>query len=360
MKQKIRFCRSADGVRIAYATLGSGPPLVWVANWLTHLNLDLENPFFSHWFQALSQDHTLVRFDARGNGLSDREVEDLSVGSWTNDLEAVVNDLELEEFPIVGFCQGGATSLAFAHRHPEQVSRLILYDSFTRGAFAPGMGPRMKRKAKALEEVIEVGWGQETPAYREIFVSLLSPDASKEHQRWLAEMQRETVSPKMAARLWRAFHNIDVARIAREVHVPALVFHVRGDNMVPFEAGRQLASFLPDARFVPLKGDNHILLEDEPAWPVFLEEVRGFLGVGDTTRWDSHDTEDRIFSLTPREREVLELVAQGLSNLEIAEELVIAPKTVRNHVSRIYKKLDVDSRAQAVLAAQEGGLSRRG
>jgi len=274
MKQSIRFCRSADGVRIAYATMGSGPPLVWVANWLTHLNLDLENPFFAHWFKELSRDHTLVRYDARGNGLSDREVENLSVDAWADDLEAVVEDLEIEEFPVVGFCQGGATALAYAHRHPQQVSRLVLYDAFPRGAFVPGMSEGMKRQAEVLENMIEVGWGQDVPAYREIFVNLLSPEASKRHQRWLAEMQRETATPAMATRLWRAFHNIDVSRIAREVALPALVFHVRGDKMVPFEAGRQLASLLPEARFVPLAGDNHFLLKDDPAWPRFLDGQR--------------------------------------------------------------------------------------
>ena len=359
MKQKIRFCRSTDGVRIAYATMGSGPPIVWVANWLTHLNLDLENPFFSHWFQALSRDNTLIRFDARGNGLSDRDVDHLSVDAWRSDLEAVVADLGLERFPLFGFCQGGATAIAYAHHHPGKVSQLVLYDSYPRGAYTPGPSLKMKQQAQALEDMIRVGWGKEAPAFREVFVSLLSPEASKERQRWLAEMQRETTSPHMAARLWRAFHEVDVTSIAQEVDVPALVFHVKGDEMVPFEAGRQLASLLPRAQFVPLDGENHILLEEDPAWTVFLEEVRDFLGMREKT-WEPEFGEDHLADLTPREREVLTWLARGLTNLEIADELVIAPKTVRNYVSRIYSKLGVESRAQAVLAAQEGGITREG
>ena len=332
---------------------------MWVANWLTHLNMDLESPFFAHWFKVLARDHTLVRFDARGNGLSDREVEDLSVNAWRSDLEAVVNDLALDSFPLFGFCQGGATAVAYAHRHPRKVERLVLYDSYTRGAFAPGSTSRQTRKAHALEEMIEVGWGSEAPAYRGVFVNLLFPGGSKEHQRWLAEMQRETVSPQTAARLWRAFHEVDVARMAQEVDVPALVFHVTGDKMVPFEAGRQLASLLPKAQFVPLEGENHILMEEEPAWQEFLTEMRNFLGMRDVP-WGPDRAAERLSSLTPREREVLRWLARGLSNQEIAEELVIVPKTVRNHVSRIYSKLGVDSRAQAVLAAQEGGITRGG
>lgn len=339
--------------------MGTGPPIVWVANWLTHLNMDLESPFFAHWFKVLSRDHTLVRFDARGNGLSDRDVEDLSVNAWRSDLEAVVNDLALDSFPLFGFCQGGATAVAYAHRHPGKVERLVLYDSYTRGAFAPGSTSRQKRKALALEEMIEVGWGSEAPAFRGVFVNLLFPEVSKDHQRWLAELQRETVSPQTAARLWRAFHEVDVARIAQEVDVPALVFHVTGDKMVPFEAGRQLASLLPRAQFVPLEGENHILMEEEPAWQEFLKEMRNFLGMHEAL-WGPDRAAERLSSLTPREREVLGWLARGLTNHEIAGELVIAPKTVRNHVSRIYSKLGVDSRAQAVLAAQKGGITRGG
>jgi pimeloyl-ACP methyl ester carboxylesterase/DNA-binding CsgD family transcriptional regulator len=335
--------------------MGAGPPLVWVANWLTHLNLDLKSPLLSHWFQALSQGHTLIRYDARGNGLSDRVVDDLSVDTWTWDLEAVVDDLGLERFPLLGFCQGGATAMTYTNRHPERVNRLILYDSYAQGAFTDGMPASMKREAEALAEMIEVGWGQEATAFREVFANLLVPGASKQQQRWLAEKQRQTVSPKTAARLWRAFHNIDVRKTAMQVSVPTLIFHVQGDNMVPFEEGRRLAALISEARFVPLEGRNHILLEEDPGWQPFLAELRDFLGT-EIPGYDPIIVKKAIADLTPREREVLHLMGQGLSNSEIAERLVIAPKTARNYTSRIYTKLQLDNRAQAILIAQQVDL----
>lgn len=352
MQQEIRFCVAPDGVRIAYATSGSGPPLVYVANWLTHLKLDWQSPLWSHWLRELSRGHTLVRFDARGNGLSDRVVDNLSVDAWAQDLAAVVDDVGLERFPILGFCQGGATAISYAVRHPERVSRLVLYNSYVHGAFTEEGTVAEKREAEALAEMIEVGWGREAPAFRQLFANLMIPNASMGQLRWYANLQRRTVSPQVAVRLWRAFHAIDIRRLAQQVQVPTLVLHVEGNKMVDFEQGRELASLIPDARFVPLGGNNHILLEDEPAWPHFLAEVRDFLG----TATSEHSTtrRQRAFSeLTPRQQEVLTLVARGLNNDQIAERLVIAPKTVRNHVTRIYRKLGVESRAQAIVLARD-------
>jgi len=355
MKQEIRFCHSKDGVCIAYATSGSGPPLVYVANWLTHLKLDWNSPLWSHWFRELSQGHTLVRFDARGNGLSDRAVESLSVNAWAQDLAAVVDDLGLEQFSLLGFCQGGATSIAYTVRHPERVNRLILYNSYHRGAFAEGGTPEEKREAEALAELIEVGWGQEAAAFRQLFANLMLPEASVDELRWYANLQKRTVSPQLAVRLWQAFHAIDVRRLAPQVQVPTLVLHVQGNRIVDFEDGRELASLIPGARFVPLDGKNHILLEEDPVWPRFLAEVREFLGT-ETLERTTSDPEKAVARLTPREREVLELIARGLNNDQIADRLVIAPKTVRNHVTRIYSKLEVDSRAQAVVLAREAHI----
>lgn len=355
MKQEIRFCHSKDGVCIAYATSGSGPPLVYVANWLTHLKLDWNSPLWSHWFRELSRGHTLVRFDARGNGLSDRLVEDLSIDVWAQDLAAVVDDLGLEQFSLLGFCQGGATSIAYTVRHPERVNRLILYNSYHRGAFADGATEEEKREAKALAEMIKVGWGQEAAAFRQLFANLMIPEASMAHLRWYADLQRRTVSPQLAVRLWRAFHALDVRRLAPQVQAPTLALHVQGNKIVDFADGRALASLIPNVRFVPLDGKNHILLEDDPVWPRFLAEVRDFLGT-ETLERTMADAKEKIARLTPREREALALIGRGLSNDQIAARLVIAPKTVRNHVSRIYSKLDVDSRAQAVVLAREAHL----
>ncbi|MFW6097922.1 MAG: alpha/beta fold hydrolase, partial [Chloroflexota bacterium] len=355
MKQQIRFCRSQDGTRIAYATSGSGPPLVYVANWLTHLKLDWNSPLWSHWFRELCKGHTLIRFDARGNGLSDRVVKNLSLDYWAQDLAAVADDVGLERFPILGFCQGGATALTYAARHSERVSRLVLYNSYVHGAFTEEGASQEKREAQALAELIKVGWGRDADAFRQLFANLMIPQGSMEQARWLAKLQKSTVSAQLAVRLWRAFHAIDVRRVVSEVQAPVLVLHVQGDTLVDFEQGRRLAALIPDARFVPLEGKNHILLEDDEAWPHFLAEVRDFLG-SDTTPRTTPDAQQAVSRLTPRESEVLGLVARGLTNDQIAQRLTIAPKTVRNHVSRIYRKMDVQSRAQAVVAAREVNL----
>lgn len=361
MKQHIQFCPASDGVNIAYAATGNGPPLVRVANWLTHLNHDWESPVWSHWFAELARGHRLVRYDPRGTGLSDRAVDDLSLDAWVRDLEAVVDALDLERFSLLGFCQGGAPAIAYAVRHPERVDRLVLYDSYVQGAFADGTSAAHQREAETLAEMIAVGWGRSTAAFRQVFANLLFPGASRQQQRWLGELQRQTVTAETAARLWRIFHTLDVRDLALQVTVPTLVFHVRGDAMVPFSAGRTLAALIPGARFVPLAGTNHILLEDEPAWPHFLSELRDFLGTCLEGESPDHATSsrDRLALLTPREREVLDLIAQGLSNDAIADRLVIAPKTVRNHVTRIYRKLDASSRAQAIVLAREAGLGQR-
>lgn len=355
MNQNIRFCTGPDDVCLAYATSGSGPPLVRVANWLTHVDLDWKGPLWGHWFDALSRGHTLVRYDARGTGLSDRNVPELSLNAWVEDLKTVVDDLGLDRFPIFGFCQGGAVAVAFAIRYPERVSKLILYDCYDRGAFVEGTATGVRRQARVLAEMIEIGWGQNASAFREVFSNLLLPTAPKSLQRWLAELQRRTVDPDTAARLWRVFNELDIRDRATQVSVPALQFHVRNDAMVPFETGRRLSSLIPNTRFVPLDGQNHILLEDDPAWPRFVNEVRKFLG---TTLPDTDEMDDSgpLSELTPREREVLTLVSDGLGNGEIADRLYIAPKTVRNHVTRIYSKIDVNSRAEAVVWARDVGL----
>ena len=356
MEHEIQFCTSADGVRIACATSGSGPPLVRVTNWLTHVEFERTSPIWGHWFDELSRHHRLVRYDARGTGLSDREVETPTIEDWVRDLEAVVDALELERFPLLGFCQGGAVAATFAARHPERVSRLVLCGSYIRGAYTDGAPEEMIRRAEALEQMIDVGWNDDSHAFREVFANLLLPEGTREEQRWLAELQRESVDGDMARRLWRAFHEIDVRGVAEQVATPTLAFHVRGDDMVPFEYGRALAAAIPDARFVPLAGDHHLMTEDEPAWQRFLRELRSFLGV---RRSRNSTSDDETFGeLTPRELEVLALLAEGLSNDQIAADLHISQKTVRNHVTRIYSKLEVDSRAKAIVMARDSGLGQ--
>lgn len=356
--QQIRFCSAADGVRIAYATGGAGPPLVKAANYLTHLKHDWQGPVWRHWWRALAENHTLVRYDERGCGLSDWDVTDLSLDAWVRDLEAVVSSLGLTRFPLLGISQGASVSIAYTVRHPEKVSHLILYGGYARGRLRRNGDAEAMLQAETMINVIRVGWGKENPAFRQLFTSMLIPDGTNAQMRSLNELARISATPENAAAMERAFYEIDVTDLAQQVTTPTLVLHCRHDAAIPFEEGRLLAGLIPGARFVPLDGRNHILLEDEPAWPRFLAEVNAFLRVIGPEQ-EAATPEELFPELTPRERDVLELMAQGAGNDTIAESLVITPKTVRNYVSRIYSKLHVDSRAQAIVLAREAGLSHR-
>lgn len=358
MEQEVRFCTAHDGVNLAFATSGEGPPLVRVANWLTHLDMDWKGPIWSHWFREFSNTNTLIRFDHRGIGLSDREVKNQCLDAWVHDIESIVDEIGIDRFPLLGFCQGGPIALAYAVRHPEKVSHLILFGSYSQGALTGGMASTKKQEIRALTEMIEVGWGRgDTTIFRRIFTDLLMPAASEKEHKWLAELQRKTATPSMAIRLWQAFHKIDISDLIKQVDVPTLVFHVTGDKIIPFEEGRKLASLIPDARFVPLESENHILLEDDPAWDRFLAETRSFIGSSKAQKVTENP--QKLFpELTPRECEVLDLIARGLKNNEIAEKLFISPKTVRNHNTKIFSKLQVDSRAKAIVLAREAGLAK--
>ena len=275
--QTIRFCISKDRVRIAYATTGNGPPLVKAPNWMTHLEYEWESPFWRHFLDELSRDHTLVRFDQRGNGLSDWDVEDLSFEACVSDLETVVDVLEVKRFPLIGISQGCPISIAYAVRHPERVSHLILYGGFARGGLRRGQAE--KERTQAMITLIRRGWAQDNPAFRQLFTSRLIPDGTPEEMKWLNELQRISVSPENAALLRETTANIDVMDLLRRVTTPTLVLHCRGDANVPFGEGRRLAATIPGARFVPMEGNNHLILEHTPAWREFLKEFRDFLGV---------------------------------------------------------------------------------
>jgi pimeloyl-ACP methyl ester carboxylesterase/DNA-binding CsgD family transcriptional regulator len=353
MKQRIQFCTSRDGVRIAFATAGQGPPLVRVNNWFTHLEIDWDSPVWRHWLEAFVERRMLIRYDPRGSGLSDRDAADYSLDAWVADLEAVVDALGLRRFPLVGLCQGGLVAIAYAARHPDRVSRLVLYSGYLHGAFIDGVADKFTKQAQTLSQMIEIGWGREAGAFREVFANLLIPEGGKEQLKWIGELQRRSASPETACRLWNAFHAFDIRAEAANVTVPTLVFHVRGDAMVPFEAGRRLAAMIPNARFVPLESKNHILLPHEKAWVMFRKELNDFLNsdeqIGTALGCELSD-------LTERERELLDCIARGLTNVEIAERLQISGKTVRNHISSIFSKLGVEHRAQAIVVARKAGL----
>jgi pimeloyl-ACP methyl ester carboxylesterase/DNA-binding winged helix-turn-helix (wHTH) protein len=292
--QQIRFCDASDGVRIAHAASGRGPPLVKTANWLTHLEHDWNSPVWHHWLQALSRHHTLIRYDERGTGLSDREVADLSFESWLRDLETVVDAHGLTRFPLFGISQGCAIAVAFAARHPERVSRLVLYGGFGQGRLRRARTAAERAEAELLIRVLPLGWGRDNPAFRQVFATLFLPDGTPEQMRWFSELQRVSTSPETAVRLRTTSAGIDVLEEAQRVRAPTLVLHATGDAAVPFEQGRLLAAHIPGARFVPLESRNHILLAAEPAWARFMAETQAFL------REEESGAGDALQALAPR------------------------------------------------------------
>jgi class 3 adenylate cyclase/pimeloyl-ACP methyl ester carboxylesterase len=267
MKLKVDYCRTPDGVRLAYAIVGSGPPLVY----------DWESSLMRHFYVALAREFTLLRYDARGNGLSDWDVEDMSLDAWVSDLETVVNAAGFDRFPLLGMSQGCAISVAFAVRYAERVSHLVLYGGFARGAYRRAKNELELQKAKALATLIRTGWGEETPVFRQLFSSLVMPGATQEQLQKFAERQRKTTSAECAYRYFETTRNLDVSELLPNVSVPTLVMHKRDDQMQPFEAGRELAAGIPGARFVALQGQNHFPLEQDPETERMLEEIKLFV-----------------------------------------------------------------------------------
>ena len=359
MKQQIRICTASDGVRIAYAVAGSGPPLVKAANYLTHLEHDWNSPVWQHWWQGLSETHQLIRYDARGSGLSDWNVTSYSMDDWVRDLEAVLDALNLDHIALLGISQGASVCVAYAVKHPERVSHLVLYGGYARGRFHRNLDEQGIQEAEAMIHMIRVGWGKDNPAFRQLFSTMLMPDANAEQMASLNELAYISATPENASKMERAFYEIDVQHLAPQVRTPTLVLHPRQDASIPMEESRLLAALIPDARFVPLESRNHILLEQEPAWHRFLSEVRSFLGAGMDSPEPPSSAHLAFPELTRRERDVLELIAQGLDNSEIAARLVMSQKTVRNHISHIFDKLMVRNRAQAIVLARQAGMGHR-
>ena len=277
LQQSIHFCTAGDGTRLAYATSGEGPPLVKPATWLTHLEYDWQSPVWRHWLHELSRSHTLVRYDERGSGLSDRVVEDLSFEAWVRDLEALVDAMGLERFPLFGLSQGVAVAIAYAARHPERVSGLVLCGGFLQGYLHRARDPEQASETMAVLRAMTSRWGRDNPAHRQFFASMFLPEGTPEQHRWFSELQRVTTSPETALRLLTTVGQIDVTELAPLVKAPTLVLHATGDGVISFNQGRKVAAAIPGARFVPLESRNHVLLGDEPAWPRFLQELRTFL-----------------------------------------------------------------------------------
>jgi pimeloyl-ACP methyl ester carboxylesterase/DNA-binding CsgD family transcriptional regulator len=341
VEQRIRFCTAPDGLRLAYASHGTGPPMVKAACWLTHLEHDWESPVWRYWLEGLGRTHRLIRYDERGCGLSDRDIGELSLDHWVADLETVVDAAGAERFTLLGISQGAAISVAYAARHPERVERIVLY-----GGYAQGRNHRGDRElSETLVAVIRAGWEAPNPAFRRLFTMRFLPEGTPEQMAWYDDLQRSTTSAKNAALLYEYWSDVNVEDLAPLVEADTLVAHAREDGSVPFEQGRLLASLIPNAHFLPLESKNHLLRPDDPAWPVLLSAVREFTGTRATTPVEP------VEELSAREREVIALVAEGLSNEEIAERLFLSVRTVERHLSNVYVKLRVSGKAARAAAA---------
>jgi pimeloyl-ACP methyl ester carboxylesterase/DNA-binding CsgD family transcriptional regulator len=349
MQQQIRFCTGSDGVRLAYAVSGTGPPLLRAPHWITHLEHDAA--VWGHLLDALGRRFTLVRFDQRGCGLSDRNVTEISFEAWVHDLEAVADAASLERFALFGVSQGAAIAIAYAARHPERVSHLILFGGYVQGWTTRDLSAREREKFDTLGKLIELGWSGRDPSLRQVFTTQFIPGAAMEQVRAFNELMRLSTPPETALRIYHAFGAIDVRAEAPQVRCPTLVLHSTGDHRVPFEEGRRLAGLIPGARFVPLESENHLLLADEPALRRFLDAIDEFLP-------QAKGGAAAFKGLTQREHAILEHVAQGLDNAQIAARLELSEKTVRNYLVAILDKLGVETRAQAIVRARDAGLGK--
>ena len=338
-------------MRLAWADAGGGTPLVKAATWLTHLEDDLDSRVWRHWTAFLSGNYRFVRYDERGCGMSDWDVLDLSLERRVRDLETIVDAAGLNDpFILLGISHGAAVSIAYAAAHPERIARMVLCGGYARGALRrdDAEAGRMQRAIIDLASL----WGSDNPAFRQVFTSRFIPDGTDEQLRWFNDLCRKTTSPEFAGTLLRSRAETDVTGVLKDIRTPTLVVHARDDAVVPLSEGRLLASEIRGAQFVELDSRNHVLLEHEPAWARFQDAVLAFTG-----QRASGGPDPAFDALSRRERETLALLGDGLSNAEIAERLGISEKTVRNHLSNLFDKLGVWSRAQAIVFARDRGFS---
>jgi pimeloyl-ACP methyl ester carboxylesterase/DNA-binding CsgD family transcriptional regulator len=355
LHQAIRYLRTSDGVQLAWASMGAGAPLVKAANWLTHLQYDLESPVWQHWIRFFSEHFHFVRYDERGCGMTQWQVPDVSVPVWAEDLRSVIEvAVPQGAMTLLGISQGAATCIAYAVKHPERVSHLILYGGYPTGWALRGDEDGF-RKYQAIVELVRLGWGSDNSSFRQIFTSRFVPEAKPEQLEWFNDLCRRTTTPEIAAHLMLARSQVDVRDLLSQVRVPTLVVHAVHDDVTPISSSRELAAGIPNAEFVQLESRNHVLLEGEPAWTRFKQVVLEFTG-----RERSHTANVEIFSeLSPREHDVLAALVAGNSNVEIAAQLHLSEKTVRNMLTRIFEKLGVRSRTQAIVFARDSGFLAR-
>jgi pimeloyl-ACP methyl ester carboxylesterase/DNA-binding CsgD family transcriptional regulator len=358
---QVRFCTTQDDVQIAYASRGHGPAIVKTPNWMNHVEMDVHGLVWRAWIERLEQSRTLVRYDARGCGLSDRTPRQMSFETNQLDLDAVVEAAGLDTFMLYGASQGAAIAIEYAARHPERVTHLVLCGGYLQGVWKrPGPAPA-REEASALLKLVELGWGRENSAFRQVFASQFIPGASAEQLAAFDEIQRKTVSAETAAALLRTFYDVDVTAAARRVRCPTLVLHATQDARIPFEEGRRIAGTIPHAELVPLDTRNHMLLEQDPAWRRHFDEIDQFVERHPGVAAPQSSRPDLPFDdLTAAELRVVDLVASGMGNRDIAGRLQIAEKTVRNHINHIFSKLGLSERSHLIVLAREAGYGIRG
>lgn len=330
--------------------------MLWAGHWIRHLKLDWETPVWRPWLSLLTRHHTVIRYDWRGFGLSDQNGVEFSLEKHVEDCEAVVVAAGLKSFVLFGLSSGASMGIAYAVRHPESIDKLILFGGQTCGRLIRGMTARQAEEAETRLKLVELGWSNEIPAYGQFFTVMHIPDASPEQTRSYNELLRRISSPGNVINLVRALWAIDARALVPRIRCRTLVLHSREDAIIPFEEGRQVASLIAGAQFAPLESRNHILLDTEPAWQQLIGALHDFLPVGSAPTASGAAKAAFLDDLTAREREILELLAQGLGNDAIGFRLGISAKTVRNQVSIIFSKLGVSSRAQAIVQARETGF----
>lgn len=345
--QDIRFARSADGVGIAYAVHGSGPPLLIDACWLSHLQFDWQSPVWRHYLVDLGKIATVIRYDERGHGLSDRGVTDHSLEARVADLEAVADDAGLDSFALLAMAQGGPVAVEYAARHPERLTRLALYGCHA-GVLAPPT-PEEIELDTTFRALIKVGWERPTPEFRRVFTSLMIPGGTEEQMRWIDELQRMAVDADTAVLARSQRQLADAKGRLAELDLPTLVLHSRGDQVKNFAHSRHLAARIRGARLVALESNNHIVLEDEPAWSVLLHELTAFLA-SDRVPAAATLPDDLTTVLSLRELDILGLAAAGHDNDAIAAELVLSVRTVERHLQNAYAKLGLHGRTARTAA----------
>jgi pimeloyl-ACP methyl ester carboxylesterase/DNA-binding CsgD family transcriptional regulator len=357
MNQSIRFYATPDGVQLAYAVSGEGSPLVMAATWLTHLEHQWESLAWRPWLDAFTREHKVLRHDSRGCGLSDRSTKNLSFETWVRDLECTVEAAGFRRFSMVGTCWGGPIAIEYAARHPEKVTHLVLYGTYARGTQRRGNSPNDKARARVMSDLTRVGWAQEDHAFLQLWASRFQPGGTLDHRRSWCDQMRAATCADTAIRLFQIGGDVDVREAARKIKCPVLIVHPERDVNVPIDEGRLLASLIPHCRFVQLDTENHMPLADEPAWEKLVAEVRSFLAQPEDGLAAGHKCLP-FGMLTPRERVILEGIAEGLGNAEIAGSLCLSEKTVRNHITRVFDKICVEHRYQAIVLAREAGFGR--